>query len=56
MIANPDINSLIWMYRHYENLAKSAWHIYPDMVDAYFMYDYYMEMAEDYEQLIISNI
>lgn len=52
MIANPDINAVIWMFRHYEALAKKCFDIYKDPVEAYFMYDYYMEMATMYENVL----
>jgi hypothetical protein len=56
MVENPDINSLILMFRYYENHAKQCFDIYKDLAKAYFMYDYYMEMAGVYEQAILSHI
>lgn len=56
MVENPDINSLIRMFRHYEKHAKQCFNIYKDLSEAYFMYDYYMEMAGVYERAILSHI
>lgn len=56
MIANPPIDSLIYMFNHYRKQAKWCFEIYPDMVDAYFMHDYYMEMAAIYEQAILVRL
>jgi len=53
MVANPKIESLIFMFRHYEALAKKCFEIYPDIVDAYFMYDYYIGKAEMYEDILL---
>lgn len=55
MVANPDISSVIWMFRHYNALAKRCFDVYKDPVEAYFMYDYYMEMAGIYENVLKKN-
>lgn len=52
MVANPDINNLIYMFRYYQNEAVKCFEVYPDMVDAYFMYDCYMEVASGYEAVL----
>lgn len=56
MIANPDINSLIFMYNHYRLQADRCFDIYSDIVQAYFMYDYYIEMADIYERGILASL
>lgn len=50
--ANPSIPSLIYLFRHYEGLAKSCWDVYKDVADAAYMWDYYMEMAQMYERVL----
>ena len=56
MIANPPLDKLIYMFNHYTAMAEHCWKIYNDICEAYFMYDYYMEMAEMYEAAILSQL
>lgn len=56
MIANPPIASLIWMLRYYENLAKGCLETFPDIFDAYFMYDFHMEKADYYRNQILKQL
>lgn len=56
MMPHPPIDKLIYMFRYYENQAKRCFDLYTDIVDAYFMYDYNMEMAGIYEQKILELI
>jgi hypothetical protein len=43
------IDSFIFMFRR----ANECFDIYPDILDAYFMYDYYMEKALFYKIRIL---
>jgi hypothetical protein len=45
----------IHLYNHYKNQAANCWK-YHNLVDGYFMYDYYMEMAGIYELIILEEI
>lgn len=56
MVENPNIESLIYLFRHYENQANKCFEIYDKLEQAYFMYDYYMEMASIYEIAILAHI
>lgn len=56
MVQNPDINNIIWMYRHYKAQAKRCFDIYKNIEEAYYMYDFYMEFADVYERAILSHI
>lgn len=56
MIANPPIESLIYFFNHYKKQAERCFEIYHDICEAYFMFDYYMEMATIYEQAILINL
>lgn len=53
MVANPTIDSVIYMFRHYEALAEKCFDVYNDPIEAYFMYDYYMGMTAMYENILI---
>ncbi len=52
MVKNPDINAVIWMFRHYQNRARDCWDIYKDIEQAAYMWDYNMGMAEMYEYVL----
>lgn len=39
-----------WMIRHYMDLANSCFNIYPDITDAYLVYDHYMVNVLYYER------
>ena len=36
------LRSIQWMIKHYTDLANCVWDIYPNIDDAYLMYDHYM--------------
>lgn len=44
------------MYRHYQAQAELCFEVYPDLVDAYVIYDYNMQMSAIYEEAILSHI
>lgn len=56
MVRNPDINNLIYLFRHYQAQAKRCFDVYKKIDQAYYMYDFYMEMAGVYESAILSHI
>jgi hypothetical protein len=55
-IKRDRLGSAIWMFNHYKGLAYKCWDIYTDISDACYMFDYYMEMAETYRELILKLI
>lgn len=56
VIVNPPIQSLIFMFNHYRELAISCWTVYPDICDAYICYDHYMIYVQHYERLILEQL
>jgi len=52
----PSIQSLIYMFNYYKSQAKKCFDVYKDILDAYYMFDYYMEMADIYERAILSQL
>lgn len=47
------VGSLMWIIGHYKWCASRVWNQYPDLADAYFMYDHYMQQAKKYEDKLI---
>jgi len=46
------IRAIVWMILHYNKCARDAFNIYSDMVDAYIVYDFYMERVSHYEAML----
>lgn len=49
MNTHEEIKAIIWMMRHYQVLADSAWETYPDLSAAYLMYDHYLLYVKYYQ-------
>ena len=46
------IRAIAWMIIHYSKTAQEAFNIYNDIVDAYTVYDFYMERVSRYEAML----
>lgn len=50
------LHNLIWLYNYYRAQAQKCREWYNDPVDFYTMYDYNMQMAQIYEEGILSEL
>jgi len=51
MTTTEHLQSIQWMISHYTDLANTVWETYPNLDEAYFMYDHYMVYVKAYEQM-----
>lgn len=56
MIQKTDISVAIKLFNYYRAHADRCFDIYPDICEAYFMFDYCMEIAEMYERVILEKL
>jgi len=50
MTTSEQLQPIQWMINHYTDLANTVWETYPNLDEAYLMYDHYMVYVLMYER------